>query len=147
MHDADDFHFQNEIDPEVFRASGKSLTGYRLKSIFRSWKREIDTERNPGHSHFVEGHMFTVAWTTYFGADLVRIYGLERIQHCAWDSIEHVDGCVVARLYPEPFDPERREKREVQARVRDQLGVDEVAHPLLTRPEVLARFAVDFRES
>lgn len=146
MHDADDFYFQNEKNPETFRLSGRSLRGYRLKSIFRTLRREIDVERNPGHSHFIDGRMFTVAWLTYFGPDMIATYGRERIESATWQELTSVDSCLVGRLYDDPFEPERREKRTKQARVRAQLYVDEIAHSMLPKGTgMVERMEVDFR--
>ncbi len=64
-HDEQDFSLQNEQTADVFRLSGASLSGYRMKMW--SLSREIDVERNPGHHHFVAGKMFTVAWATSLG--------------------------------------------------------------------------------
>lgn len=128
-HDLRDFSLQNERNPGVFRALGVSLRGYRMKMW--SLSREIDVERNPGHHHFVEGRMFVVAWANFFGPEMLKALGRDRVLAADWHSVEERDGHVMALLYPDPFAPDEDEKRKQQARVREQLALDSVAHAVV----------------
>lgn len=125
-HDEQDFSLQNERNADVFRVSGASLRGYRMKTW--SLSREIDVERNPGHHHFVAGKMFTVAWANFFGPEMVELIGRERILGAEWHSVTEADGQVMALLYEDPSNPGDRERRKRQARVRAQLALDDIAH-------------------
>jgi hypothetical protein len=143
MHDLLDFNMQSETNPDMFIASKVSLRGYRMKL----WKREIDIERNPGHHHFINGRMFTVAWLNYFGPHMIELYGRDRIINASWFSVEEIDDHIVARLYEDPFEPHTKKKRKIQAQVRQQLRVDEIAHPLIPKgkPHV-ERMEINFGE-
>lgn len=125
-HDEQDFSLQNERNPDVFRMSGVSLRGYRLKLL--SFSREIDVERNPGHQHFVAGRMFTVAWVNFFGREMIEAIGRERLLSASWFQVREVSDGLCALLYEDPFDPGNKAKRRQQALVREQLALDQIAH-------------------
>lgn len=129
INDVTDFSLQNETNPAVVHAAGKSLKGYRLK--LWSWKREIDTEKSPGHWHFIDGLLFAVSWVNYYGPRMIELLGESRILNAPWAAVRQRDGLIEGRLYDDPFKPEESKKRKLQALVRKELRLDEVAHDLM----------------
>jgi SAM-dependent methyltransferase len=85
-----------------------------------------DPETRPGRSTRVGKYLITCRWLNFFGDDLIAKIGAERLEEVPCER-KRLENGVVLRLYEDPMAFDEPANREIQAKVRSHLQIDELA--------------------
>ncbi|MDQ0899379.1 hypothetical protein [Paenibacillus sp. V4I7] len=134
----EDQKWQNTTNIERYKDANKPLENLVLKlktNVFKKEELVVDKECLPGHNHYVKrGLWFGSCWTMWFGNEYFNFISKESLLafRDGFETKELEDGSVVITLYDDIWDFNNPENRDIQWSFRKKLGIDDVAHDLLT---------------
>ncbi|RIX49248.1 hypothetical protein D3P08_23205 [Paenibacillus nanensis] len=142
----EDYFWQNNIDPMIYKRRNRSLENIRVIPS-PNIKNEliIDSECLPGHAHYYEDIWFGSHWMMWFGKKYYQYIPREALLRFkdGWKTEELSNEALFIQLYPNIWDYDLPNNRELQWLFRQQAGVDEVAHFLENEGKYIAEAEVD----
>lgn len=123
---------QDLEDVDWYKREGGSMWGVKTKYSKTFNRRIIDTEYNPGHSHYTNGLWFGSCYMMWFGSPYYQYIEKEKLKsfrNC-YENVELDNEVIRIRLYENIWDYDKKASRKIQWDFRRSVGIDAVAHRL-----------------
>lgn len=139
MCSSEDYVLQN-ANLNHYQWAGLPTDNLHLKqSHLNPNEKEVDTEYNPGHSHYPHDLWFGSCWAMWYGDSYFQYIPkeiLKNFKNCH-ENKELEDGSVRILLYDDIWAFDTSDHRERQWSFRKQTGIDAIAHQLSNIPVII----------
>lgn len=125
-------YLQNIQFVNMYKWEGGRMRDVKTKYSKTFNEKVIDTEYNPGHSHYYEGIKFSSCYQMWFGRPFYQYIEKEKLKsfkNC-YENVELDNEVIRIRLYENIWDYDKRKAKKIQWDFRRSVGIDVVAHRL-----------------